>query len=58
MEIIRMVEDSDLSVKRTLEELDVSTSGFYEWYGRYRVDGYDGLCHAQAQCEEVLESHS
>ncbi len=43
MEIIRMVEGSDLSVKRTLEELQVNRSSFYEWYRRYRADGYDGL---------------
>jgi putative transposase len=43
MEIIRMVEGSDLPVKRTLEELQVNRSSFYEWYRRYRADGYDGL---------------
>lgn len=43
MEIIRMVEGSDLSVKRTLEELQVNRSSFYEWYRRYQADGYDGL---------------
>ena len=31
MEIIRMVEGSDLSVVRTLRELDVNRSSFYEW---------------------------
>jgi putative transposase len=43
MEIIRMVEDSELGVKRTLEELDVNRSSFYEWYRRYEAEGYDGL---------------
>jgi putative transposase len=43
MEIIRIVEDSQLSVKRTLQELGVSRSTFYEWYSRYIKDGYDGL---------------
>jgi len=43
MEIIRTVEDSDLSVKRTLEEIDVPRSTFYNWYNRYLDDGYDGL---------------
>lgn len=43
MEIIRIVEDSQLSVKRTLQELGISRSTFYEWYKRYREDGYDGL---------------
>ncbi len=38
-----MVEGSDLSARQTLEELDVSSSSFYDWYRRYRADGYDGL---------------
>jgi putative transposase len=41
LEIIRVVEDSPLGVKRTLRELDVNRSTFYEWYRRYR-DGGDG----------------
>ncbi len=43
LEIIRLVEESDLPVKRTLEQLDVGRSTFYEWYRRYHDDGYDGL---------------
>ena len=43
MEIIRIVQDSELGVKRTLEELGVSRSTFYEWYGRYLSEGFDGL---------------
>jgi ACT domain-containing protein len=36
MEIIRIVEDSQLSVKRTLQELGISRSTFYEWYSRVK----------------------
>ena len=43
MEIIRLVEGSDLPACRTLEELDVPQSTFYDWYRRYRAEGYDGL---------------
>lgn len=43
MEIIRTVENSELGVKRTLDELDVNRSSFYEWYRRYEAEGYDGL---------------
>lgn len=43
MEMIRMVEESDRPVKRILEELQVSKSTFYDWYGRYAEGGYDGL---------------
>ena len=38
-----MVEASEIGVKRTLEELQVNRSSFYEWYRRYRQEGYDGL---------------
>ena len=43
MEIIRMVEESDLSARRTLEHLGIHRSTFYNWYKRYREEGYDGL---------------
>ncbi len=35
MEIIRIVEGSELSVRRTLKELGVNHSTFYGWYRRY-----------------------
>ena len=43
MEIIRMVENSSLGVKRTLDQLGINRSTFYLWYRRYTEDGYDGL---------------
>ena len=43
MEIIRIIENSELNVKRTLEELGVNRSTFYKWYNRYVQSGYDGL---------------
>jgi len=42
-ETIRIVEGSELGVRRTLRELDISPSTFYEWYRRYRESGFDGL---------------
>jgi len=30
--IIRLVEESELSVRRTLSEIKVSRSNFYRWY--------------------------
>jgi len=42
-EVIRLVEESELSVRRTLEELDVGRSTFYRWYKAYRDHGYEGL---------------
>ena len=32
MEIIHLVEHSDLPITRTLEELDVPRSSFHRWY--------------------------
>lgn len=43
MEIIQLVEESELSISKTLQELDVPRSTFYDWYRRYQEDGYDGL---------------
>lgn len=43
MEIIRTVESSQLGVRQTLRELEISRSTFYDWYRRYREAGYDGL---------------
>jgi transposase InsO family protein len=42
-EVIRLVEESELSVRRTLNELGVSQSSFYRWYKAYRDNGYEGL---------------
>jgi transposase InsO family protein len=41
--IIRLVEDSGLSVRRTLAELNISRSSFYRWYRAYERDGFEGL---------------
>ena len=32
MEIIKLVENSEIGVKRTLEELSVCRSSYYRWY--------------------------
>jgi transposase-like protein len=43
LEIIRLVEDTDLPVRATLRQLGVPHSTFYGWYQRYEADGFDGL---------------
>lgn len=43
MEIIRIVERSQLSVNRTLRELGVNKSTFYNWYHLYLEKGMEGL---------------
>jgi putative transposase len=42
-EIIHLVEHSALSVKHTLDELNVPRSTFYRWYRQYQEEGPDGL---------------
>jgi putative transposase len=49
MEVIRLVEGSALSVKKTLSELDVARSSFYRWYEAYAREGYKGLTARSAQ---------
>jgi len=39
LEIIRLVEQSHLPVKRTLDKIGVSRPAFYRWYDRYRRFG-------------------
>jgi len=41
--IIRLVEESELSVRRTLDEIKVSRTSFYRWYSAYEQGGLDGL---------------
>ena len=43
MEIIRIVENSEIGVVRTLRELGIHSSVFYKWYAAYEEHGYDGL---------------
>ncbi len=43
MEIIRLIEGTDLSVRATLRQLGVPRSTFYGWYQRYAEAGFDGL---------------
>jgi len=42
-EAIRLVEESELPARRTLQELQIPRTTFYRWYRRYRADGVDGL---------------
>ena len=42
-ELILLVERSELGVNRTLNELGLRKSTFYNWYNKYLENGYDGL---------------
>lgn len=43
LEIIRLVETSDLPIKTTLLQLQVSRASFYRWYRAYVDHGAEGL---------------
>jgi transposase InsO family protein len=43
LEIIRLVEQSHLPVRRTLARIGVPATTFYRWYDRYREVGPEGL---------------
>ena len=42
-EIIRLVETSEIGVNRTLKEIGIHKSTFYNWYSKYLKRGFDGL---------------
>ena len=42
-EIIRLVEESSLPIRKTLRQLDIHKSTFYNWLHRYQEHGIDGL---------------
>jgi putative transposase len=43
LEIIRLVEQSHLPVRRTLEKLGAPRPTFYRWYDLYQTSGPDAL---------------
>lgn len=42
-EIIKLVEQSHLSTKQTLDKLGIQRSTFYRWYNLYQTGGVDAL---------------
>lgn len=49
MELIRLVDQSELSANRTLKELGIPKSTFYNWYRKYEEFGLDGLMDKKPQ---------
>ena len=43
LEIIRLVEQSHLPVRRTLDKLGIPRATFYRWYDRYQSGGPEAL---------------
>ena len=51
--IIRLVEQSSLPIRRTLAQLGIPKSTFYDWYRRYEAGGLDGLEDAPPRPQRV-----
>jgi transposase-like protein len=43
LEIIQLVEQSHLPIRRTLEKLGIPRATFYRWYNLYRTGGLEAL---------------
>ena len=43
LEIIRLVEQSHLPAKQTLDKLGIPRTTFYRWYDKYQTGGVDAL---------------
>ena len=52
-EIIRLVDASHLSARRTLEKLGIPRATFYRWYDRYLTGGLDALADHRSQPDRV-----
>ncbi len=53
MEFIRLVDDSDLSVKATLQKLGIHKGTFYKWYEKYVQHGPEGLANNRSSHRQV-----
>ena len=53
VEIIRLVEESHLPVRRTLEILGIARSSFYRWYDRYQQGGPEALADRPSRPDRV-----
>ena len=53
MEIIKLVEGSDIGVRRTLEELSVCRSSYYRWYRKYSEEGFEGLSNKKSNPKRI-----
>ena len=57
LEIIRLVEQSHLSARQTLDKLGIPRPTFYRWYDRFLTHGVEGLedrmCRFTFQCRTL-----
>ena len=57
LEIIRLVEQSHLPVRRTLAKLGILPATFYRWYDRYQTGGPEALEDKPSRPRAGLEPH-
>ena len=57
LEIIRIVEQSHLPAKRTLDQLGIARRTFYRWYDRYLEGGPEALEDRPSGAEPCVEPH-
>jgi len=53
LEIIRLVEQSHLPVRRTLHQLGIPPATFYRWYERYQTGGPEALADRPSRPDRV-----
>jgi transposase-like protein len=58
LEIIRLVEQSHLPVRRTLEKLGILPGSFYRWVDRYQTGGVEALEDKPSKPSRVWNNHS
>lgn len=47
--MIQLVEQSDLGINRTLKELKINKTTFYNWYNLYTQKGFEGLARKKSE---------
>ena len=53
LEIVRLVEQSALGVRQTLEKLGIPRATFYRWYDQYQRGGPEALCDRSPRPDRV-----
>jgi putative transposase len=53
LEIIRLVEESSLPVRRTLEKIGIPHATFYRWYDLYQTGGPEALADRRPKPDRV-----
>jgi putative transposase len=53
LEIIRLIEESSLPVRRTLEKIGIPHATFYRWYDQYQTGGPEALADRRPKPDRV-----